>query len=338
MLCRLSIVVIVLSASFVRASQADSQDSFAQATAAFEAKNYIDTAALALKAEQQHPGSTPVLLLRAKALIHLNEFEQAQHALEECLKANDKSPDASYLLGYVLFRRDLPGKSLEAYTAAAQLQRPTADDFKIVGLDYVLLNDYPDAIHWLERAAAEAPNEPETLYDLGRAYYVQNNFGKAVALFTRVLALDPRSLKAQNNLGLAFEGENELEKAASCYREAIEIGKQTGKESDQPYINLAQWFARKNRWEEALPLVDLAEQIGGKSERAEEIRGKILFGENRLREAEEAFRQALALSTNKGPLHYQLGRVLQREGKEQEAAEEFAQTKSLLGNKAPAVQ
>jgi hypothetical protein len=62
-----------------------------------------------------------------------------------------------------------PRESLAMYTVAATLQRPTAEDFKIVALDYVLLSDYTDALQWLEQSVSEAPNEVETVY-LGRAY------------------------------------------------------------------------------------------------------------------------------------------------------------------------
>jgi tetratricopeptide (TPR) repeat protein len=320
-----------MACGIVSGADITSGDSYAKGQAAFERKSYAEAAELLEQAEREHPKSTQALVLRAKALIHLDRYSEAEQALREYLAAHEGSADATYLLAYVLFRQDRPAQSLQEYTAAAQWQRPTADDFKIVGLDYVLLNDYPDAIHWLERAVAEAPNEAETLYDLGRAYYVQNDFDKAIAMFTRTLEIDPRSLKAKNNLGLALEGKNELDAAAKCYRDAIEIGKQTGKESDQPYINLAEWLNRKQQLQEALQMAEKAEQIGGKSERAEEVRGKVFMAEDRLGDAEQAFRAALAMDAKNGSLHYQLGRVLQREGKEQEARRQFAQTKALLG-------
>lgn len=332
MLCRACLLAVLgaITCTTVSPAQVASEDLYAKGVAAFEKKSYAEAADLLKQAEREHPNSTPALVVRAKALIHLDRYQDAEDTLTQYLATHARSADATYLLGYVLFRENRPVQSLEQYTAAAQWQRPAADDFKIVGLDYVLLHDYPDAIHWLERAVAEAPNEAETLYDLGRAYYVQNDFDKAIAMFTRSLEVDSHSLKAKNNLGLALEGKNELDAAAKCYREAIEIGKQTGKESDQPYINLAEWLSRKQRSPEALQMAEKAEQIGGKSERTEELRGKILLAQNRLGEAEEAFRAALAMDAKNGSLHYQLGRVLQREGKEQEASRQFAQTKALL--------
>jgi len=36
-------------------------------------------------------------------------------------------------------------------TKAAATHTPTGDDLKIVGLNYVLLNDYADAVKWFEK-------------------------------------------------------------------------------------------------------------------------------------------------------------------------------------------
>jgi len=62
---------------------------------------------------------------------------------------------------------------------AAQHRTPTGDDLKIVGLDYVLLNDYPDAIKWLEKAVEAEPKNKEAWYFLGRAYYTKSSIPEA---------------------------------------------------------------------------------------------------------------------------------------------------------------
>ncbi len=321
----------LLPGAMSRSQGQQQQGAYARGRAALDAKNYAEAADALQRAERQEPHKTDALLLRAKALIHLSRFEEAEQSLREYLSVHPESPQAAYLLAYVLFRRDLPTQSLQEYTSAARLQKPSADDFKIVGLDYVLLGDYPDAIRWLERSVAEAPNQAEAAYYLGRAYYVQNVFEKAIAAFKQALNLDPSYLKAENNLGLAFEATNQPDKAEIAYRKAIQMGETTGQRSDQPYINLAELISHGKQQSEALGLLNSAEQIGGKSERAEEVRGKILFSEDKLGEAEAAFRAALALDPKSGSLHYQLARVLAREGKTSAAENEFAQTKALLG-------
>lgn len=307
------------------------EEPYALGKAALEAKNYVEAAEMLQRAESRNPGKTDALVLLTKALIHLERFEEAEGSVKEYLHVHPGSADAAYLLAYVLFRRNQPTQSLAEYTSAARLQRPSADDFKIVGLDYVLLGDYPDAIRWLERSVAEGPNEPEAVYYLGRAYYVQNRFDKAIEAFEQALKLDPLNVKAEDNLGLALEATNRMNEAEIAFRKAIQMEETSGKKSEQPYLNLAELLSHGKQLPEALSLLDTAEQIGGKSEHAEEVRGRILLAQDRLGEAEMAFRAALAQAPENGSLHYQLGRVLAREGKASAAEKEFAQTKALMG-------
>jgi len=307
----------------------DANDFYSRGKAALDAKRYAEAEEALAKAESSSPGTTNAQALRAKALIHLNQFEEAQRCLANYLKAHPDSADAKYLLAYVLFRENRPSESLGMYTAAAALQRPTAEDFKIVGLDYVLLNDHSDAVRWLERSVSEGPNDAEATYYLGRAYYVQNNFDKAIAAFQRTLQLDPQHAKAENNLGLALAAENQTGAAETAYRKAIQMGNASEAKSDQPYINLAELLSHTDHQAEALSLLDEAERIGGKSKQTEELRGQILFAQNRLKDAEVAFRVAVSMKPDDGALHYLLGRVLRREGKLADAEKEFAESKAL---------
>jgi tetratricopeptide (TPR) repeat protein len=323
----------VASFSFSPTLAQPPDDFYTRGKAALEAKRYAEAEQAFAQAEARSPGATNALALRAKALIHLDRFDDADRCLKTYLESYQNSADAKYLLGYVLFRMDKARESLAMYTAAAALQRPTAEDFKIVGLDYVLLNDYTDAIRWLEQSVNEAPNNVETVYYLGRAYYVQNDFDKAIAAFERALKLDPQYAKAENNLGLALEAKNQSDLAEAAFRKAIQMGEVSGKRSEQPYVNLAELLSHGDRQAEATSLLDEAEHIAGKSDRTQQLRGQIFLAQNRLPEAEAAFRAAIALKPDDGSLHYLLGRALKREGKLDDAEKEFAQTKRLLGTR-----
>jgi tetratricopeptide (TPR) repeat protein len=316
-------------ANVVLPAQTGAQDDYSRGKAALESKRYQEAEEAFGQAEMHSPGTTGALAFRAQALIHLNRFEEAQHCLNEYLKTHAHSADAEYLLAYVLFRMGKASESLKVYTAAAALERPRAEDFKVVGLDYVLLNDYPDAVRWLERAVSEGPKDSEAFYSLGRTYYVQNNFDKAIDAFQHALQLDPRDRKAQNNLGLAFAAKNQPINAEAAYRKAIQMEDESGHKSEQPYINLAELLSHTDRQNEALSLLDEAERIGGKSEHEQQVRGEILLEQNRLAAAEDAFRIAISLKRDSAALHYLLGRVLSKEGRSKDADQEFAESKAL---------
>ena len=284
-------------------------------------------------AQVQAPAGPEALVAEAQELIRQNQFERAERSLRQLVAAKPDLAQAQYLLGYVLFRRNQPVESLRTYTAAAALSRPTSDDFKIVGLDYVLLEDYQDAARWLQKAVDEDPRNAEAAYHLGRACYTLNQFDRALAAFQQALRIDPRYGKAENNLGLTWAALNRQDLAEDAYRKAIQFDNETGARSEQPYINLAGLLLDHNRAADALALLDTAKQIQPRSEKIEELTGRGLLLENKLPEAEAAFRAALELQPSNGAFHYQLGRVLKREGKNQEAEREFERTRALLGTR-----
>lgn len=187
---------------------AQSQD-FAGAVVLFEAKRWSEASAAFAEIERGDPRKTEALLDRAKCLIKLGQYAEAEITLNGFRQNHTQSEDAAYLLGYVLFRENKPKDSLEVYTQAAKLKPPSADDLKIVALNYVLLNDYPDAARYLQKAIQMDPNNVEAHYHLGRVAYQQNRFEQAIAEFQRALQLDPGNTKAQNNLGLTVEATNE---------------------------------------------------------------------------------------------------------------------------------
>jgi tetratricopeptide (TPR) repeat protein len=95
-------------------------------------------------------------------------FAASEAQLRRDLESHPDSATILYQLGKILRFENKPKESLEIYTQAARLQRPDAEELRSVALDYVLLNDYADAIHWLEVAVSLYPQSPELYYSLGR--------------------------------------------------------------------------------------------------------------------------------------------------------------------------
>src|ERR1700733_5953717 len=144
-------LVVVLFLGGLRGS-AQIRGAFDRGMAEFRAGNYSSAAVLFADAETASPGATDALLYQAKSLVHLQDFAGAERALRGYLPSHPDSSDALYMLGFVLNRQNRPAESLASYTKAASIGRPRGDDLKMVGLDYVLLGDYADAIQWLKKA------------------------------------------------------------------------------------------------------------------------------------------------------------------------------------------
>src|SRR5712691_11437208 len=257
---RVLVLFLVASVCAV-ASFAQASDDLVLGLSEFSKGNFSSAAVLFARAEEAAPGATDALLYESKAYIHLEQFTAAEGGLRRYLLAHAASGDALYLLGYVLHREGKATESLETYTKAAQHRTPTGDDLKIVGLNYVLLNDYPEAIKWLEKAVEAEPKNKEAWYFLGRAYYTKSRVSEARKAFSTVLALDPRHAKAENNLGLIFESEAQPDAAMDAYRKAIAWQGQTLRSSEQPYLNLGSLLMAQSREDEAIPLLQKAVEL-----------------------------------------------------------------------------
>jgi len=306
--------------------------SFDQAMELFRQRRWAEAAAALQKCD---PAATPALLYRGKALVNLGQFEEAAAALDSYSKTHPQSDDALYLLAYIRFRQNQPKESLRLFTDAASLKNPTADDLKVVALDYVLLGDYADAARYLEDSLAMDPGNIEARYHLGRVRYQQNRFDQAIAAFREVVRRDPGNVKAHDNLGLSLEAKNEVEGAIAAYREAIRLDASLTVHDEQPYLNLGVLLAKSKRTEEAIPLLVRASSIAPNSGKVHYQLAKAYFDLNRFGDAQREAEKAVSLDPGESPDHYLLGRIYQRSGKSELAGEQFRLTEQLIHAKSP---
>jgi tetratricopeptide (TPR) repeat protein len=129
----------------------------AQAIDLFQQHRWAEAAAAFAECEKNAPGKTAALLYRGKSLVNLGQFDEAASSLQSYRNTHPQSDDATYLLAYIRFRENKPKDSLQLFTEAARLHDPSADDLKVVALDYVLLSDYDHAARYLEESLAKDP-------------------------------------------------------------------------------------------------------------------------------------------------------------------------------------
>jgi tetratricopeptide (TPR) repeat protein len=314
-----AIAVLICPAS----GKAQSLNEYDRAVASFAAKDYRSAAAEFAQIENASPGATDALLYEAKCLIQLQAFPAADAALRVYIGNHSESQDALYLLGFVLHRENRPKESLEIYTRAAAVQKPSGEDLKIVGLNYVLLNDYPDAIKWFEKAVAFEPQNSDAWYYLGRAYYSQTRVPDAKNAFLTVLKLEPYHSKAENNLGLIFESEAKPDEALVAYRNAINWQERSPTPSEQPYLNLGSLLLQQGSASDALQPLQKAVAIAPNNASCHLKLGSAHLRLGKLREAQPELEEAARLEPENAAAHFQLGRLYKQLKLTDRAKKEF---------------
>jgi tetratricopeptide (TPR) repeat protein len=250
--------------------------------------------------------------------------------LRRDLASHPNSAPALYRLGLVLRQENKPKDSLEIYTRAALFAKPDAEQLRSVALDYVLLDDFNDAIHWLRIAEGLEPKNVDVLYSLGRCFYSQDRFPEAEALLLRVLALRPDHLKAEENLGLIYGYTSRPEKAETALRKAVALA---GDEStdEWPFLDLAGFLLDQNRPSEAVPLLQRATTIAPKSAVCYEKLGRSLLASGDAIAGVKELETAIELDPKNPKIHFELGMAYRSMGAVDKAHAEFALSQKLYG-------
>jgi tetratricopeptide (TPR) repeat protein len=313
-------------------------DFYTQGRVAYNTHDWESAVKLMTKADQATPGKTDALLIAAKASVNLNKLADADKFLTTYLTSRPDAVDALYLLGTIQQREDKPRESLTTFTHAAKLQTPTSEQLRIVGLDYVLLDDYPDAIHWLERAVQMDNSNAKAWYALGRSYYTQSRFSEAERAFKKALLLDPENLKAAENLGLVYDAENKGKEADGAFHAAITLANKDPQTDEWPYLDYGTFLLNQNRSQEAIPLLAQAAKINPNCAACHEKLGRALESTGQTEQAITQLERAVALSGKDPHLHYELGLAYRKAGQKDRAEAEMALSQKLYGSKTPASQ
>ena len=286
----------------------------------------VALALLGLRATANQVSTPPTVasqLAEANSLLAKGMLAEAEGAARKYLAEHADSADGHYLLGYILFRRARASASLAEYTEGAKYRRPSAADLQVVGADYVVLGDFPDADKWFTKSVEWNPASVLGWYYLGRTKYNENRFEEAIVAFQRCLKLDDKHVKAEDNLGLSYQALGRLDDALQAYRNAIDWQSDAKVKNPGPFIDIGGLFLETNQPEKAVEYLQKALEIAPDDPKAHQQLGKAYFNLNNLPKALVELEKAVQLAPNNAPVHYILAQVYRKQGLGEKAKGEF---------------
>lgn len=111
--------------------------------------------------------------------------------------------------------------ALNDYGQAAQLNERDATALFLQGKLYISLNNVAAATEALETSVRRDPNNPASLYWLGRAYRAQSRPNDAIRSFSRAVSLNGGYTEARYFQGLTEEEGNQIEAARASYKALV---------------------------------------------------------------------------------------------------------------------
>lgn len=257
------------------------------------------------------------------SVLHVKEQE-----LRAALETQPQSASLLYGLALVQRQENQPRASLVTYTRAAKLRNPTPLELRSVALNYVLLNDYDDAIHWLEIAASVAPSDPDILYALGRCYYTRSRYVDAEKMYKRVLAIDAHHIKAEENLGLVYDALDRPPLAEAALRQAANWANPQGRD-EWPFLDLGSFLLDHDRAKEAIEPLQSAERIQPGAYTPHERLGRAMLQAGQSTAGINELEQAEKIKPRDPKIHFELGRALRQAGMLEQAKKEMELSQKL---------
>ena len=297
--------------------------------------------------------------------VHVSPVERQQLAVPPTQNAEALE---AYWQGVALLERtdaegvDLAITSLER---AIQLDRNFAVAYAGLGSAFVRKYNATNDSSWMTRATESVTraldldaSQTEVRLVLARVYRLTGRNGSAVEELRRVLADEPTSDEARRRLGQIFESEGRHKEALEQFQGAVDQRPAYWLNHD----SLGLFYFRLGQYQDAIRAFtrvtdlrpDSAEAFqrlgtaylaaGDKAhareflERALKIApdaasysnlGTIYYGEGRLDEAAQAYREAIKLRPNRALFHRNLGDVYQKQGRSPDALVEYREAARL---------
>jgi Flp pilus assembly protein TadD len=300
---------------------------------AYGRQEYTQAASYFAAAEAEAPEKTDAQLYEAKALSHIAQLAEADELVSNYLLHHPDSFDALETLGRLQQRQDKPAASLATFTRAAKIHTPSSSDLVSAALDYVLLNDYSDAVRWLQMAIQFDPSNGTAWYDLGRCDYTQAHYADAQKAFVKAETLLPDDYHVPENLALTFEAENHDAAVEPEYRKALALAQASGGSDEWPYLDYGTFLITHDRNSEAIAPLQRAVSANKSCAACHEMLGRAFAATGQTAQGVSELEQAVALDPKDAKLHYELGRLYHQAGDDAKAKVQFGFSAKMYSSK-----
>jgi tetratricopeptide (TPR) repeat protein len=239
---------------------------------------------------------------RAAAALSASDYSKAASELRDCVRIDPKRAEFQYAFAVALSQTgDLVG-ARQAIEQCLRLQPAFRGAHLLAGQILAAINNPQAALPYFQEAQKTDPSNPEIMNSLGLALADLGKFKEAARQFSSLTQLKPDFPGGYYNLGLCFINLREFSLALTSFQKLLKLVPNH----------------EKGRVQLANALLADAQQQASRGPR--------------LREAAEAYRDALQLRPRDPDLHFNLAFALARLGDNQSALEHYNQVVRLQPN------
>jgi tetratricopeptide (TPR) repeat protein len=303
---------------------------------AYDRLNRTDEAIAALKqATRIDPNTSAFHGVLGEIYVGAKRFREGAEELEQALrlkpgdrwsKALDQALDGMVSEGIDDLEANKYEPAREIFTAVLRIHPEDASALTLVGVAYLRLKQYPEAINSLKQSTRLAPKEHFTWGVLGEVYLTQQQNQEAIAAYTEALRLKPDDKRWQAGLKNATEALN------APTKDAARKDAEKPKDAEAYYEEGMNYFAAKN-YREAIESLTNATKLRPDYTDAFTPLGIAYIQLEMYGQAVSPLREAVRLDPRRGLSHGALAQAYLNLGKNKDAFAEFKEAARLEPNR-----
>lgn len=210
----------------------------------------------------------------------------------------DNSDDFKELMGRTLFGLGKYEDSERIFNELIDQNPYSARYWNALANAQYMREDYGAAITSSEFAIAINPNDVESILSKANSLYSIENYEEALSYFRKYSEQMPSDDLGYLHQGTCLINLGEYEEATRVLAKGEKVAQEDSPYLSETYKELAFAYGELHHPEKALYYLNKTSDLKCDHVNMEVIRGHILLANDRLEEAEEAFKQALKLSDN----------------------------------------
>lgn len=246
-------------------------------------------------AERFHTHSSIYNTIMAKKYLYVQDANMALKFLDEN-ESNANDPDFYLNLGYCHSLLTNHSLSINAYKKAiVLLNNENCDDiYSSIGYEYFSINDYENALKYLEKGINASIDIEEQYSDIITCYSCLDKLEDSITFFNQEVDRNAYNKKAWMALGNCYLRMNLLEKAIEQYEYALAIDQHYAK----AYINIATISNELAKYQYTIDTVEEAYRNNIKEAMLYCLHAEALYKTGNKQEALSYYKSAIDLNEN----------------------------------------
>jgi tetratricopeptide (TPR) repeat protein len=155
-------------------------------------------------ASAQQPAQLESLLASAQQAQASGDFQSAAGFYRKAIEIDPAIPELRANLGLMYYQTGKDQQAINAFLQAIRLEPGLFVPNFFLGLDYLKLKRFNEAVPYLKRAALSKPADPEVQMALGRAYAAKGKTRLAIVSYSHAVQLDSGNADRWFHLGVTY--------------------------------------------------------------------------------------------------------------------------------------